>query len=115
MREREPDIVFIEAPLDAVDLVPHIVDAKTKPPVAIYSSYRDDDNVLGLAGIESPGADVPAKFASWYPLLPYSPEYIAMKEAAAAGAKVVFIDLPHHGQIRSKLERGITDEPRPPP
>src|SRR5215813_12405225 len=67
IRARKPKVIFIEAPFDAVELVPHIVDAKTKPPVAIYSSYRDDENVLGLAGIEGPGPDVPAKFASWYP------------------------------------------------
>ena len=57
------------------------MDAKTRPPVAIYSSYRDDDNVLGLAGIESPAADIPARFACWYPLLAYSPEYVAMAAA----------------------------------
>ena len=51
LRRRRPKIVFIEAPADANHLVPHILDAKTKPPIAIYSSYRDDDNVLGLAGI----------------------------------------------------------------
>jgi Family of unknown function (DUF5682) len=107
IRERKPDIIFIEAPSDAADLVPYIVDPKTKPPVAIYSSYRDDDNVLELAGIASPGPEVPAKFACWYPLLPYSPEYVAMKEAAKIGAAVVFVDLPHHALIRSRRERGI--------
>jgi hypothetical protein len=114
---RSPKLIFIEAPSEAVDLVPHIVDPKTKPPVAIYCSYRDDDNVLGLAGIESPGPDVPAKFASWYPLLPYSPEYVAMKEAAKIGARVVFIDLPYHALIKSREERGLPApgaEPAPP-
>lgn len=110
IRERKPQIVFIEGPSDASDLVTHIVDPKTKPPISIYSSYRDDDNVLGLAGIESPGPDVPAKFASWFPLLPYSPEYVAMKEAAKIGADVVFIDLPNHALIRSRAERGIPEE-----
>jgi hypothetical protein len=107
MREREPEVVFIEAPFDAVDLVPHIVDPKTRPPISIYSSYRDDDDVLGLAGIESPGPSVPAKFAAWYPMLPYSPEYLAMKEATRRGASVVFIDLPHHALVASREERGI--------
>lgn len=115
IRARAPRVVFIEAPYDATDLVPHIVDAKTKPPVAIYGSYRDDDDVLGLAGIESPGPDVPAKFASWYPLLSYSPEYVAMKEAAKIGAKVVFVDLPHQALVRSRQERGLPPPGEAPP
>ncbi len=114
---RKPKIVFVEAPSDCGDLIPHIVDPQTKPPVALYCSYRDDDNALGLAGIESPGPDVPAKFASWYPLLPYSPEYVAFKEAARIGARVVPIDLPYHALIKSREERRLPvpgAEPVPP-
>src|SRR6187200_1727154 len=51
--QRKPAIIFIEGPYEANDLIKYVVDAKTEPPVAIYSSYRDDDNVLGLAGIAS--------------------------------------------------------------
>ena len=47
IQARRPSIVFIEAPSDASELVPHIVDKKTKPPIALFSSYRDDDNALG--------------------------------------------------------------------
>ena len=57
---RRPKLVFLEGPSEANSPVPYLVDSQTKPPVAIYSSYRDDDNVLGLAGIASPAADVPA-------------------------------------------------------
>jgi len=113
MRARRPRIVFIEAPSDAEDLVQFVVDGKTKPPVALYCSYRDDDDVLGLAGIVSPAPDVPAKFASWFPLLGYSPEYIAMKEGAAIDASIVFIDLPHHGLVRSRAERGLPPKGEP--
>lgn len=107
IRARRPEVIFIEAPSDAEDLVVHVVDAKTKPPVAMYASYRDDDDVLGLRGIDSPGPDVPVKHASWFPLLPYSPEYVAMKEAAKIGAQVVFIDLPSYALIKSRQERGL--------
>ena len=96
---RRPKVLFVEGPADASDLVKYIVSAKTKPPVALYSSYRDDDNVLGLAGIASPSEDIPARFSSWYPLLPYSPEYVAMKTAAEIKAEVVFMDLPHYALI----------------
>src|SRR5207245_440032 len=66
MRCRKPKLVFIEGPHEANDLIRFVVDAKTEPPVAIYSSYRDDANVLGLNGILSPAADIPARFAAWY-------------------------------------------------
>src|SRR5262249_40320960 len=52
--KRRPRLIFIEAPSEANDLVSAITDPKSRPPIAIYSSYRDDDNVLALAGIESP-------------------------------------------------------------
>ncbi|VTU02396.1 Uncharacterized protein OS=Cystobacter violaceus Cb vi76 GN=Q664_20170 PE=4 SV=1 [Gemmataceae bacterium] len=97
---RKPQVIFIEGPFEANHLVPHITDAATAPPVAIYSSYRDDANVLGLNGVASAAADIPARFAVWYPLVPYSPEYVAMKAAAETGAEVVFIDLPHHALIK---------------
>jgi hypothetical protein len=100
MTARKPKVVFIEGPFEANDLIPHVTDAATAPPVAIYSSYRDDNNVLGLNGVASVAPDIPARFAVWYPLTPYSPEYVAMKTAAALKADVVFIDLPHHALVR---------------
>ena len=102
LRSRNPKIVFIEGPHEANDLIPFVVDTKTEPPVAIYSSYRDDNNVLGLNGVVSPASDIPARFAVWYPLTAYSPEYVAMKTARAIGADVVFIDLPHHALVKPK-------------
>jgi len=101
LKSRKPKVVFIEGPYEANDLIPYVIDAKTEPPVAIYSSFRDDGNVLGLNGVASPAADIPARFAVWYPLTAYSPEYVAMKTSAAIGAEVVFIDLPHHANIKS--------------
>lgn len=99
MRARKPKLVFIEGPADATAVIPHIVDARTKPPIALYTSFRDDANRLGLAGIASAAPDIPARFPVWYPILPYSPEYIAMQEASALGAEAVFIDLPNHALI----------------
>lgn len=104
LRARRPKVVFIEGPFEANDLIRHVVDPKTVPPVAIYSSYRDDDNVLGLNGVVSPAPDIPSRFAVWYPLTAYSPEYAAMTTAAAIKAETVFIDLPHHALIRPKGE-----------
>jgi hypothetical protein len=100
IRARKPKVLFLEGPAEAAAMIPFITDGKTKPPVAIYSSYRDDANTLGLAGIESPAPDIPARFAAWYPMLPYSPEYIAMCESKATGTEVVFMDLPHHALLK---------------
>ncbi len=113
LRARKPRVVFIEGPFEANDLIRYVTDPKTEPPIAIYSSYRDDDNVLGLNGVLSPAEDIPARAAVWYPMTTYSPEYVAMKTAATIGAEVVFIDLPHHALIRPSS----TDEApkRPPP
>jgi hypothetical protein len=95
---RRPKLVLIEGPSEATHLIPHLLDRNTRPPVAIYSSYRDDGNVLGLAG--GPAPDVPARFSVWYPLLPYSPELVAMLAAQEVGAECAFIDLPHHALVR---------------
>ncbi len=110
IQKRKPKMLFIEAPAEANDLIEHIVDGATRPPVAIYSSYRDDANILGLAGIASASPDIPASFASWYPMLSYSPEYVAMVMAKKLGIAVTFMDLPHRALIRpaGTLEKLVT-------
>ncbi|MBS1954704.1 MAG: hypothetical protein JST89_10985 [Cyanobacteria bacterium SZAS-4] len=100
IQKRKPKMLFIEGPAEANELITHIVDSATRPPVAIYSSYRDDDNVLGLAGIASAAPDIPARFASWYPMLSYSPEYVALVVAKKLGVAVTFMDLPHRALIK---------------
>ena len=105
---RKPKLILIEGPPEATALVKHVVDARTKPPVALYSSYRDDENVLGRNGLDSAAADIPARFASWYPLLAYSPEYVAMKVARELDAEVVFIDLPHRALLRTATQLGLS-------
>ncbi len=107
---RQPKVVFIEGPAEAQELIPFITVPDTQPPIAIFSSYRDDDNVLGWAGIHSPGPDIPARFGCWYPLVSYSPEYVAMQTAKRLGSEVVFIDLPHHALIRSA--KALANDPQ---
>lgn len=117
IRTRRPKLVLIEGPAEATPLIAHLLDRKTRPPVAIYSSYRDDGNVLGLAGVTTPSPDVPARVSVWYPLLPYSPELVAMIAAQEVGAECAFIDLPHHALIRPQRapEAAPAPEPEPPP
>lgn len=105
LRERKPKVIFIEGPWEANELLPFVTDGKTQPPVAIYSSYRDDDNVLELNGLASAAPDIPARFAVWYPLTAYSPEYIALRVAKELGAEVVLIDLPHYALVKQHHEQ----------
>src|SRR5689334_3944736 len=42
IHERKPKVVFIEGPHEAQEMIEFITDAKTKPPVAIYSSFREE-------------------------------------------------------------------------
>ncbi len=96
IRKRRPKVIFLEAPSEAQDLTQFIVSKGTRPPVAVFTSFRDDDNVLELAGIASEAEDIPPKFPAWYPLTTYSPEYVTLCTAAKLGIEVVFMDLPHY-------------------
>jgi hypothetical protein len=107
---RRPKLLLMEGPTQASDLVKFVTDSKTKPPIAIFSIYRDDANTLGLAGLASPAADIPPRFSAWYPLLPYSPEYVALRTAREIGAEVIFIDLPHHALLE-KRKAELTEKP----
>lgn len=99
IRERQPKVVFIEGPSEASDLIRFVVDPRTKPPVALYSAYRADPSAPGPPDPSEGRAPRPARFAVWYPLLSYSPEYVAMTTAAQTGADIELIDLPHAALI----------------
>lgn len=72
----DPQVVLIEGPADATDLIDVLVDPDTEPPVAILG-YRTDG---------TPGS------AMW-PFASYSPEYVAARWARARGRRVEFVDL----------------------
>lgn len=72
-----PEVILVEGPCDASDLVDVLCDKDTKPPVAILG-YRTDG---------TPGS------ALW-PFAEYSPEYAALKWAKANKARARFIDIP---------------------
>jgi hypothetical protein len=109
IRERKPKIVFIEGPHEAQGMIEFLIDSKTRPPVAIYSSFRDD---LALAGAPPtiPPTPVP-RYSVWYPVVSYSPEYVAMQTAQQIGAPAFFIDLPHYALHRQQPSAG--DQPQP--
>ncbi|MBX9667362.1 MAG: hypothetical protein K2X93_07070 [Candidatus Obscuribacterales bacterium] len=107
IKERKPKVIFIEGPSQANELIKYLTDSKTRPPVALYSSFRDDANIFNLAGVITAANDIAPVFPAWYPFLQYSPEYVAMMLAAELGIKVEFIDLPHYARLKPFVEPGL--------
>jgi hypothetical protein len=87
-----PDIVLIEGPPEADDLVALAADQAMRPPVAILI-YRPD---------------APRR-AVYYPFAEFSPEWRAMRFAVGRGVPARFIDLPQTHQLIDEP----TDEPEP--
>lgn len=73
----EPDIVLVEGPPDAQDVLPLLAHAAMQPPVALL--------------IYAP--DTPRR-AAFYPFARYSPEWQALRYALGRGIPARFIDLP---------------------
>jgi len=65
--KRRPKQIFIELPSQFKDTLSLISDPKTKPPIALYSSFKDQHNELGLAGITTPSLDIMPSLGSWIP------------------------------------------------
>src|SRR6266481_3145187 len=72
-----PKLVLIEGSDDADELIPHIVSAKSKLPIAILA-YTAEAPVRTFV----------------YPLATYSPEYQALRWCQENKTKVRFMDLP---------------------
>lgn len=102
LKKRKPRLVFVEGPSEASDLIPHIVDPKTRPPVAIYSAFRKEPSPGANSGELEPGSPDASRSACFFPLLPYSPEYVAMEAARRLDAEIRFIDLPHFASTRDQ-------------
>ena len=81
-----PEIILIEGPEDACDLISVLTDETTVLPAAIYYYYKDKKKL-----IDNEGED----YRCYYPFLYSSPEYNAMCEAQRLGIPARFIDLPY--------------------
>ncbi|WP_172197973.1 DUF5682 family protein [Saccharibacillus qingshengii] len=78
----KPDIVLIEGPESGNPLIPVLADPATRAPVSLYYGYEDANG----------------RGACYFPLLDYSPEYAAIRAAAARGIPARFIDLDYRGR-----------------
>lgn len=93
IRELRPAAVLIEGSDDFDALLPLLLDEATRPPVAILAqAARSAADDAPLAGVRS----------VFYPFCDYSPEWVALREGAAAGARLAFIDRPWHAGRRDQ-------------
>ena len=65
----EPDIILIEGPENACELIPSLTDELTKLPAALYYYYKDTKKLL---------SEDAEDYKCYYPFLKSSPEYNAM-------------------------------------
>ncbi len=86
LKTLQPDIVLIEGPPEANDLIAFAGSKEMKPPVALL--VYDSENL---------------QQAAYYPFAVYSPEWQAIQYALSAKIPVRFIDLPVG--MRGELER----------
>ncbi|WP_440109022.1 DUF5682 family protein [Paenibacillus sp. QZ-Y1] len=98
IEEYKPDTILIEGPESGNPLIQVLADEATVPPVSLYYTYESEHE----------------REACYYPMLRYSPEYVALKEAARLGIPAQFIDLDYHhfskpGKTEQK-EISIQDE-----
>jgi len=94
LRAQNPDVVLIEGPPDANDLIALAADAQMSPPVALLIYLPNEP-----------------KRAVYYPFAEFSPEWQAIQHGLARNVPVRFIDLPQSHQFA--LYNG--DEPSFPP
>lgn len=99
-----PELVLVEGPENANDLIPILASPETRAPVALYYAYRDDANLLQTAE-PSEDAMPPENHACYYPFLDQSPELAALRMAERLGIPARFMDLPY-GEILAATQSG---------
>ncbi|MHA1610421.1 MAG: DUF5682 family protein [Promethearchaeota archaeon] len=104
---KSPKLVFFEFPSDAQNEISFIAAKDTKPPIALYSFFKDDQNQLGLNGIFTPNLKIPKKFHAWYPLTQYSPEYVLISYCSKKKIPIYCIDAPFLQIAENQLKNSI--------
>src|SRR5215211_5616468 len=82
LRVLAPDVILIEGPPDANDLIALAADAQMNPPVALLIYLPNEP-----------------KQAVYYPFAEFSPEWQAIQHGLAQQVPVRFIDLPQSHQF----------------
>lgn len=90
-----PDVLLVEGPPDAAGLLAHLGDPGLVAPVAILVYPVDTPGVGGV----------------FYPFAEFSPEWAAMRWAAARGVPIRFCDLPIAHRARPPVDGEEPEEP----
>jgi hypothetical protein len=98
IRELRPEVILVEGPVSFTPLIPTILDADTKAPIAIYTHFIDTGRKLYKPAENEPDLG-PARFAAYYPFCDYSPELVALRVGQDVGARLLFIDLDYAEQV----------------
>lgn len=104
----KPELILVEGPENANDLIPILASPETEAPVALYYAYRDDVGLLNTAEqTEKQEKDgLPTESCScYYPLLDQSPELVALRLSERLKIPARFIDLPY-GEILIATQAG---------
>lgn len=102
LAEVRPSHVLIEAPQGFNALLPDLLSADTVPPVAVFAQAQTRKKGAD-ADDETGGADIRS---AYFPFCGYSPEWVALREGAAAGAEIRFIDADWAAQCAAEAEHG---------
>lgn len=86
-REYRPEVILIEGPEDACELIPVLTNEDTELPAAIYYYYKDAKKLVSPEG---------GDYRCYYPFLYSSPEMNALLAAKELGVEARFIDLPYY-------------------
>ena len=94
----QPDLICVELPEIFTDKIKDLLNPEVRPPVAFYSFANVEEKVevsLDPQDPNVPTQTVTNKYTSRfiYPMLPYSPEYVALQEAAHRNIPFKLIDL----------------------
>jgi hypothetical protein len=93
LRAQNPDVILIEGPPDANDLIALAADAQMSPPVALLIYLPNEP-----------------KRAVYYPFAEFSPEWQAIQYGLARNVPVRFIDLPQSHQFALDADNKSDEE-----
>ena len=92
--ELKPDLLLIEGPPEANELIPLVAHADMRPPVALLAYATGD-----------------VRRAAFWPMAVFSPEWCALRYGVAAGIPVRFCDLPFGYRLRRRKGAGRKADP----
>ncbi|WIH29052.1 DUF5682 family protein [Photobacterium damselae] len=83
IQQSKPDVILIETPADAQEMLSFLQHKQTTPPIALYlhASWQEQDEIQSRCG--------------FIPFAKMSPEWNALREAAKRRIPCEFIDLPY--------------------